>query len=345
MSKKNKKNLKKVHAKIDNTPVKTEATKKEESKVASKKVNGDEVEKLAEKLTTESLKNASKKELKSIIVTAKKAGNKELVKKAKKAHEEAKYAASKARIEARKARKKERADELADIQKAKASEPAKITLKDRLKRQEERRNVARARHIASITRRCKRMHLNDADTKKVVDIAKKQWDNATMYNITVVCDSVLKKKKELEKLVKDCGIKSACITNSTAFFKDVPASVVAKLRDLVGDATFYQYRSDSKSPFEEAGIDMSADNHNKHKKGGDPHTIECSKNIRVNFYNLRKAKKKAKETREKNTYNFRHGSKAEGRKLRRGLKVKAKAVNKKPTQVKEVKQKSAKQAA
>lgn len=344
MSKKNKKNLKKVHAKIDNTPVKTEATKKEESKVANKKVNGDEVEKLAEKLTTESLKNASKKELKSIIATAKKAGNKELVKKAKKAHEEAKYAASKARIEARKERKKERADKLTGIQKAKASEPVKITLEQRLKKQEERRNIARTRHIESITRRCKRMHLNDADTKKVVDIAKKQWDKATVYNITVVCDSVLKKKKELEKLVKDCGIKSACITNSTAFFKDVPASVVAKLRDLVGDVTFYQYRSDSKSPFEEAGIYMSG-NHNKHKKGGDPHTIECSKNISVNFYNLRKAKKKAKETLEKNTYNFRHGSKAEGRKLRRKLKVKAKAVNKKPTQVKEVKQKSTKQAA
>ncbi len=145
-------------------------------------------------------------------------------------------------------------------------------------------------------------------------------------------------------MVKDCGIKSTCITNSTAFFKNVPASVVAKLRDLVGNATFYQYRSDDKSPFEEAGIDMSG-NHNKHKKGGDPHTIECSKNASVNFYNLRKAKKKAKETLEKNTYNFRHGSKAEGRKLRRELKVKAKAVNKKPTQVKEVKQKSVKQAA
>jgi hypothetical protein len=124
----------------------------------------------------------------------------------------------------------------------------------------------------------------------------------------------------------------------------VPASVVAKLRNLVGDATFYQYRSDDKSPFEEAGIDMSG-NHNKHKKGGDPHTIECSKNASVNFYNLRKAKKKAKETLEKNTYNFRHGSKAERRKIRRGLKVKAKAVNKKPTQVKEIKQKSVKQAA
>lgn len=317
MSKKNnKKNLKKVQAKIGTTPVKAEAAKKEESKAA--------------------IKNAE--------IAAAKDDAKAKKKAKKKAHEEAKYAASKARIEARKARKKSIMDKLIDSKKEKASEPVKITLEDRLKKQEERRNVAMARHIASITRRCKRMHLNDADTKKVVDIAKKQWDNATVYNITVVCDSILKKKKELEKLVKDCGIKSACITNSTAFFKDVPASVVAKLRDLVGNATFYQYRSDDKSPFEEAGIDMSG-NHNKHKKGGDPHTIEYSKNASVNFYNLRKAKKKAKETLEKNTYNFRHGSKAEGRKLRRELKVKAKAVNKKPTQVKEVKQKSVKQAA
>ena len=317
MSKKNnKKNLKKVQAKIGTTPVKAEAAKKEESKAA--------------------IKNAE--------IAAAKDDAKAKKKAEKKAHEEAKYAASKARIEARKARKKSIMDKLIDSKKEKASEPVKITLEDRLKKQEERRNVAMARHIASITRRCKRMHLNDADTKKVIDIAKKQWDNATVYNITVVCDSVLKKKKELEKLVKDCGIKSACITNSTAFFKDVPASVVAKLRDLVGNATFYQYRSDDKSPFEEAGIDMSG-NHNKHKKGGDPHTIECSKNASVNFYNLRKAKKKAKETLEKNTYNFRHGSKAEGRKLRRGLKVEAKAVNKKPTQVKEIRQKSAKQAA
>lgn len=317
MSKKNnKKNLKKVQAKIGTTPVKAEAAKKEESKAA--------------------IKNAEIAAAKDDVKAKKKAE--------KKAHEEAKYAASKARIEARKARKKSIMDKLIDSKKEKASEPVKITLEDRLKKQEERRNVAMARHIASITRRCKRMHLNDADTKKVIDIAKKQWDNATVYNITVVCDPGLKKKKELEKLVKDCGIKSACITNSTAFFKDVPASVVAKLRDLVGNATFYQYRSDDKSPFEEAGIDMSG-NHNKHKKGGDPHTIECSKNASVNFYNLRKAKKKAKETLEKNTYNFRHGSKAEGRKLRRELKVKAKAVNKKPTQVKEIKQKTAKQAA
>lgn len=317
MSKKNnKKNLKKVQAKIGTTPVKAEAAKKEESKAA--------------------IKNAE--------IAAAKDDAKAKKKAEKKAHEEAKYAASKARIEARKALKKSIMDKLIDSKKEKASEPVKITLEDRLKKQEERRNVAMARHIASITRRCKRMHLNDADTKKVIDIAKKQWDNATVYNITVVCDSILKKKKELEKLVKDCGIKSACITNSTAFFKNVPASVVAKLRDLVGNATFYQYRSDDKSPFEEAGIDMSG-NHNKHKKGGDPHTIECSKNASVNFYNLRKAKKKAKETLEKNTYNFRHGSKAEGRKLRRELKVKAKAVNKKPTQVKEIKQKTAKQAA
>jgi hypothetical protein len=317
MSKKNnKKNLKKVQAKIGTTPVKAEAAKKEESKAA----------------------------VKNTEIAAAKDDAKAKKKAEKNAHEEAKYAASKARVEARKARKKSIMDKLIDSKKEKASEPVKITLEDRLKKQEERRNVAMARHIASVTRRCKRMHLNDADTKKVIDIAKKQWDNATVYNITVVCDSVLKKKKELEKLVKDCGIKSACITNSTAFFKDVPASVVVKLRDLVGNATFYQYRSDDKSPFEEAGIDMSG-NHNKHKKGGDPHTIECSKNASVNFYNLRKAKKKAKEALEKNTYNFRHGSKAEGRKLRRGLKVKAKAVNKKPTQVKEIKQKSVKQAA
>lgn len=317
MSKKNnKKNLKKVQAKIGTIPVKAEAAKKEESKAA----------------------------VKNTEIAAAKDDAKAKKKAEKKAHEEAKYAASKARAEARNARKKSIMDKLIDSKKEKASEPVKITLEDRLKKQEERRNVAMARHIASVARRCKRMHLNDADTKKVIDIAKKQWDNATVYNITVVCDSVLKKKKELEKLVKDCGIKSACITNSTAFFKDVPASVVVKLRDLVGNATFYQYRSDNKSPFEEAGVDVSG-NHNKHKKGGDPHTIECSKNASVNFYNLRKAKKKAKEALEKNTYNFRHGSKAEGRKLRRGLKIKAKAVNKKPTQVKEIKQKSVKQAA
>lgn len=328
MSKKNKKSLKKVHAKIDNTPVKAEAAKKEESNAANK-----------------TIENINKRRAADAEKAKKHAELKAAKKKAKAEKEEAKYAASKARIEARKARKKSIMDKLIDSKNEKASEPVKITLEERLKKQEEHRNIAQARHIASITRRCKRMNLNDADTNKVIDIAKKQWDNATVYNITVVCDSVLKKKKEIEKLVKDCGIKSACITNSTAFLKDVPASAVVKLRELVGNATFYQYRSDIKSPFDEAGIDTSTDNHNKHKKGGDTHTIECSKNVSINFYNLRRAKKKAKETREKNTYNFRHGSKAEGRKLRRGLKVKAKAVNKKPTQIKEVKQKAAKQAA
>lgn len=328
MSKKNKKNQKKVQAKIGNTPVKAEAAKKEESNAANKTVENIQKRRAAD---------AEKAKKHAELKAAKK--------KAKAEKEAAKYAASKARAEARQARKKSIMDKLIDSKKTKASESVKITLEERLKKQEERRNVSQARHIASLTRRCKRMHLNDADTKKVVDIAKKQWDNATTYNITVVCDSILKKKEEIEKLVKDCGIKAACITNSTAFFKDVPASVVAKLRDLVGNATFYQYRSDYKSPFEEAGIDISSGNHNKHKKGGDPHTIECSKNASVNFYNLRQAKKKAKETLEKNTYAFRHGSKAEGRKLRRGLKIKAKAVNKKPTQVKEVKQKSVKQAA
>lgn len=265
MSKKknNKKNLKKVQAKIGTTPVKAEAAKKEESNAAN-----------------ETIENIKKRRAADAEKAKKHAELKAAKKKAKAKKEEAKYAASKARAEARKARKKSIMDKLIDSKKEKASEPVKITLEDRLKKQEERRNVAMARHIASVTRRCKRIHLNDADTKKVVDIAKKQWDNATVYNITVVCDSVLKKKKELEKLVKDCSIKSACITNSTAFFKDVPASVVTKLRDLVGNATFYQYRSDSKSPFEEAGIDVSAGNHNKHKKGDDPHTIECSKSVK-----------------------------------------------------------------
>lgn len=317
MSKKSKKNLKKVHAKIDNTPVKTEGAKKEESVAPAKNTE----------------------------IAAAKDDVKAKKKAEKKAHEEAKYAASKARIEARKARKKERADKLAGIKKTKASEPVKITLEQRKKLQENRRKMAYNRHISSIRRRCKRMKLSDEQTNVVIDNAKAQWDAAKQYDIVIVYDSSPKKKIELEKLVKDTGITSACITGSTAFLKNVPKSAVDKIRELLVGDTIYQYRSDSKSPFEEAGIDVSAGNHNKHKKGGNPHTIECSKNASVNFYNLRRAKKKAKEALEKNTYEFRHGSKAEGRKLRRGLKSKAKAVNKKPTQIKEVKQKVAKQAA
>lgn len=317
MSKKSKKNLKKVHAKIDNTPVKTEGAKKEESVAPAKNTE----------------------------IAAAKDDVKAKKKAEKKAHEEAKYAASKARIEARKARKKERADKLAGIKKTKASEPVKITLEQRKKLQENRRKMAYNRHISSIRRRCKRMKLSDEQTNVVIDNTKAQWDAAKQYDIVIVYDSSPKKKIELEKLVKDTGITSACITGSTAFLKNVPKSAVDKIRELLVGDTIYQYRSDSKSPFEEAGIDVSAGNHNKHKKGGNPHTIECSKNASVNFYNLRRAKKKAKEALEKNTYEFRHGSKAEGRKLRRGLKSKAKAVNKKPTQIKEVKQKVAKQAA
>lgn len=181
MSKKNnKKNLKKVQAKIGTTPVKAEAAKKEESNAAN-----------------ETIKNIEKRRAADAEKAKKYAELKAAKKKAKAEKEEAKYAASKARAEARKARKKNIMDKLIDSKKEKASEPVKITLEDRLKKQEERRNVAMARHIASITRRCKRMYLNDADTKKVIDIAKKQWDNATVYNITVVCDSVLKKRRSL----------------------------------------------------------------------------------------------------------------------------------------------------
>lgn len=313
MSKKNKKNLKKVHAKIDNTPVKTEGAKKEES-VAP---------------------------VKNVEIAAAKDDVKAKKKAEKKAHEEAKYAASKARIEARKARKKERADKLAGIKKTKASEPAKITLEERKALQENRRKVAYNRHISSIRRRCKRMKLSDEQTNVIIGNAKAQWDAAKQYDIVIVYDSSPKKKTELEKLVKDTGITSACITGSTAFLKNVPKDVVDKIRELLVGDTIYQYRTDKE--------DLFKDYENKHtpkKPSGNktPHSRPCSKSRNVNFYNLRRLKKAIKETVGKNTHTFKPGSKAEGRKLRRKLKVKAKAVNKKPTQVKEVKQKAAKQA-
>lgn len=314
MSKKNKKNLKKVHAKIDNTPVKTEGAKKEES-VAP---------------------------VKNVEIAAAKDDVKAKKKAEKKAHEEAKYAASKARIEARKARKKERADKLEGIKKTKASEPAKITLEERKALQENRRKVAYNRHISSIRRRCKRMKLSDEQTNVIIENAKAQWDAAKQYDIVIVYDSSPKKKTELEKLVKDTGITSACITGSTAFLKNVPKDAVDKIRELLVGDTIYQYRTDKE--------DLFKDYENKHtpkKTSGNkiPHSRQCSKSRNVNFYNLRRLKKAIKETLGKNTHTFKPGSKAEGRKLRRKLKVKAKAVNKKPTQVKEVKQKVAKQAA
>lgn len=314
MSKKNKKNLKKVHAKIDNTPVKTEGAKKEES-VAP---------------------------VKNVEIAAAKDDVKAKKKAEKKAHEEAKYAASKARIEARKARKKERADKLAGIKKTNASEQAKITLEERKALQENRRKIAYNRHISSIRRRCKRMKLSDEQTNVIIGNTKAQWDAAKQYDIVIVYDSSPKKKTELEKLVKDTGITSACITGSTAFLKNVPKDVVDKIRELLVGDTIYQYRTDKE--------DLFKDYENKHtpkKPSGNktPHSRPCSKSRNVNFYNLRRLKKSIKEALGKNTHTFKPGSKAEGRKLRRKLKVKAKAVNKKPTQVKEAKQKAAKQAA
>lgn len=292
MSKKNKKNLKKVQAKINNTPAKAEATKKEVSKIAK-----------------ENNKTADK--------AAKAAANKA----AKAEKQTKKYAASKARIEARNARKKDIMDKLIDSKKTNAPTVVKITLEQRKKKQEERRKIAEARHISSITRRCSRMKLDEATTKKVVDTAKKQWNSATTYDLVIVCDETLKKRKEIEKLVKDCGIKSACITNSTAFLKGVPKSAIEKLRDLIGDVAFYQYRTDDVSPFIAAGI--SEEKKSKQpKKGGSPHSIACSKIRNINGYNLRKLKKAEKKS-------------LEG----------AKPVNKKPVQVKETKSKSVNKAA
>lgn len=314
MSKKSKKNLKKVHAKIDNTPVKTEGAKKEESVAPAKNTE----------------------------IAAAKDDVKAKKKAEKKAHEEAKYAASKARIEARKARKKERADKLAGIQKTKASDPDKIYLEQRKELQENRRKVAYNRHISSIRRRCKRMKLSEEQTNVIIDNAKAQWDAAKQYDIVIVYDSSPKKKTELEKLVKDTGITSACITGSTAFLKNVPKDVVDKIRELLVGDTIYQYRTDKEDLFKDY-----ENNHTPKKPSGNktPHSRPCSKSRNINFYNLRRLKKAAKEALGKSMHTFKPGSKAEGRKLRRKLKAKAKAVNKKPTQVKEVKQKTAKQAA
>lgn len=297
MSKKNKKNQKKVQAKINNTPAKAEATKKEESKIAKKS------NKLADKAAKAAANKAAKAE-----------------KQAKK------YAASKERIEARKARKKSIMDKLIDSKNSKAPGVVKMTLEQRKKKQEERRKVAESRHIASIKRRCSRMKLDETTTNKVVDAAKKQWNSATTYDLVIVCDETLKKRKDIEKIVKDCGIKSACITNSTAFLKSVPKSAVEKLRDLIGNVTFYQYRTDGVSPFEAAGVITEPIKVRQPKKGGTPHSIACSKMRNVNGYNLRELKKaKKKEIREAN--------------------AEVKPVNKKPTQVKSTKSKSVKTAA
>lgn len=287
-NKKNKKNLKKVQAKINNTPVKAEASKKEVSKIAKK--NNEVADK-----------------------AAKAAAN-----KAAKAEKQAKkYAASKARIEARKARKKDIMDKLLDSKKTSDSSPTTITLEQRKERQENRRKVAYNRHISSIQRRCKRMKLSEEQTQAIVNKAKAQWDAAKQYDLVIVYDSSPKKKEGINKLVKDTGLQSACVTNSTAFLKNVPKDSVDKIRELLTGDTVYQYRSDKEKLFD----DVLPKGHAP-KKGGSPHSRECSKSRSINFYNLRRLKKAEKEAVEE-----------------------VKPVNKKPTQVKEVKTKSVKQAA
>ena len=311
MSKKNKKNLKKVHAKIDTktTPAKAEAAKKEESKHANKNVD------------------------KAAKAAANRAERQE--------KQEKKYAASKARKEARNARKQTAKDILNGVKKVKDSTPVKLTLEERKKRQEERRKIAYNRHIASIKRRCKRMHLTDAQTEIVVSNAKDQWDKAKSYNIVMLCDSFGDKREKLFDIVKKHSVKAACVTNCTAFLNTVPKAAVDEIRETFTDASIYQYaeKCDLFSSYKK-------DDSKKPKKGGDTHSVECSKSRSVNFYNLRRLQKAAKEKMEQNTYNCRHGKKAEGRKARRLLKKEnAKPVNKKPTQVKEIKEKSNKQAA
>ena len=261
MKKNKKKNLKKVQAKINNTPVKTEDAKKIQK--ASKELN----------------KTADK--------AAKAAAN-----KAAKAEKQAKkYAASKARIEARKARKKDIMDKLLDTKKTTSPEGKIRDLASRKEAQIKRRKLAEIRHIKSIKRRCARMKLDEATTNKVVKAAEKQWNMATAYNVVIIYDQELKKKKEMEKIVKDCKITSACITNSTAFFKNVSKSAIGKLYELLGDVKLYQYRADAQvSPFKEAGVIEETKNKPSSKKGGSPHSIECSKIRNINGYNLRKLK-------------------------------------------------------
>lgn len=291
MSKNKKKNLKKIRAKIDtkNTPVKTEAAKKEASKVANKNVDK----------------------------AAKAAANR--VERQEK--QEKKYAASKARKEARNARKQTEKDMLNGVKHTKNSTPVKTTLEERKKRQEERRKIAYNRHIASIRRRCSRMHLSDIQTNAVIEKAKEQWDKAKSYNIIILCDSFESKRTKLLDIIKKHSIKAACITNCTAFLNVVPKVAVDEIREILPNATVYQY-AEKTDLFKEYKDRLNGDKKGA-KKGGTPHSIECSKKRSINFYKLRRLKKttnkKTKET--------------------------AKPVNKKPSQVKIIKEKSNKQAA
>ena len=313
MSKKNKKNQKKVHAKINNTPVKAEAVKKEESKTA-------------------------KTDNKNVDKGAKAAAN-----KAEKAEKQAKkYAASKARIEARKARKKSIMDKLLDSKKTSDSTTVKTTVEDRKKNAEARRITAYNRYIASIKRRCTRMKLDKATTTAIVNAAKKQWDNAKSYNVSMVIDQSMKSR--LEKFAKNNKLKS-CVTCSTAFLYNMSSELVDKLREDFDKATIYQYRTDNKSPFDEVLPYQKKEK--KPKVGGAPHSIKCSKNRNINFYNWRRdnhLRKALGMSWEEYYKEKRNGSLKKLGDESSSISV-AKPVNKKPTQVKEIKNKSSKKAA
>lgn len=298
MSKKNNKknNKKNFKNNMQNTPAKAEGTKKEESKVPTKK----EVAAL----------NRAKR------------------KAEKKAKEEKKYAASKARIEARKARKKSIMDKLLDCKKSASPMQNKLTLEQRKEKQEKQRELSYNRHIASIKRRCNRMKLDEGTTNAVIDAAKKQWDAAKEYNITMVF--VEGSREKLLKFIKDRknDIKLPCITTSTAFLNNVSKEIVDELRVAMPEATIYQYRVDGKSPFDD--VLPFAPKKKSKKKGGEPHSRECSKSRNKNFYAWRKERK---------------AKKLELLAAKEAAKTDAKPVNKKPTQVKDIKSKSNKKAA
>ena len=280
---KKKKNFKKLNKSnnINTTPVKTEGTKKEESMVSAK--------------------NADK--------GAKAAAN-HADRLAKKEH---KKANAEARIKARNKRK----EELKGIVRTKSSTADKtLTIEQRRERQENRRKVAYNRHIASIKRRCKRMHLDEGITNNVVEAAKKQWDSAKYYDIVMIYDFTAEEKKEFQNLVKGSAVVPH-MTNSTAFIKNLSKATVDAITEAFPNAMIYQYRSDKASPFEEAGV-ITPKKQKSPKVGGKAHSIACTKNRNKNFYMLRQAKKAAE---------------------------KAKAVNKKPTQVTDVHSKTTKTAA
>lgn len=282
--KKNKKNFKKLNKSnnINTTPVKAEEAKKEESKVSNSK-------------------NADK--------GAKAAAN-HADRLAKKEH---KKANAEARIKARNKRK----EELKGIAHMKPSTADKtLTIEQRRERQENRRKVAYNRHIASIKRRCKRMHLDEGITNNVVEAAKKQWDSAKYYDIVMIYDFTAEEKKEFQNLVKGSAVVPH-MTNSTAFIKNLSKATVDAIMEAFPNAMIYQYRSDKASPFEEAGV-ITPKKQKSPKAGGKAHSIACTKNRNKNFYMLRQAKKAAE---------------------------KAKAVNKKPTQVTDVHSKTTKVAA